>query len=149
LLNYWSSFLARTVCIGQGDQNYSIFERLESSDTRLQMTSKLDALAEQLRADPQYDAHLLSYAGKISCAREATNRVKGLKQYLVAKGASPDRIIVVDGGFRNRWRVDLWLNLRGTAGPKPSPTMSVRNVHIVRGRRNCPAIEMARMDTYR
>jgi hypothetical protein len=52
-----------------------------------------------------------------------------IRRYLVMnRGLEPRRVRVVDGGFRERVTVELWLVKLGGQFPKPKPTVLAKNV---------------------
>lgn len=94
----------------------------------------LDRLAAYLKdAGPDATAYIISYAGRSACHYEAEWRADRVRKYLVERGKVPnDHIITVDGGVRENWNVDLFIQAQGTCGPLPSPTLQ-RNEAQVRG----------------
>jgi hypothetical protein len=55
---------------------------------------------------------------------EAEDRVARLKPYLVeTRGIDPQRIVIVNGGYRENWMAELWIVPRGTNPPQPTPTL--------------------------
>jgi len=71
---------------------------------------KLDALAVQLDNEDGAVAYLVSYAGRISCRREALTRARLVREYLASHGkVDPNRIKILDGGYRRDWLVELWV----------------------------------------
>jgi hypothetical protein len=124
------------------DEHSMLFEQYESSDSPELIKKKLNALTEYLKADPQYEAWLISYAGRLACKPEAKQRASAVRQYLLRKGIAPARIRIVNGGFREEWLVELWLNIRGMSGPAPRPTLKPNEVRFIRrdGKRDpkCP-----------
>lgn len=112
--------------------NYSLYLVYQEADEVKVVRNKLDALAMQLQADPQYDAWILSYAGQRACSAEARHRAKTAKRYLVSKGISPRRIKTVDAGFHEEWGVELWMVIRNTPGPIPRPSIKPKDVKIIK-----------------
>lgn len=85
----------------------------------------LDQLAKYLKdAGPESIAYLISYTGRSACIYEAQWRVDRAKKYLVERHkVANDRIVTVDGGVRENWNVDLFIQRDGSCGPLPSPTL--------------------------
>ena len=94
----------------------------------------LDHLAKYLKdTGPESIAYIISYSGRSACIYEAQWRANRAKRYLVEKHSLPkDRIVEVDGGVRENWNVDLFIQTRSTCGPLPSPTLA-RDEALVRG----------------
>ena len=118
------------------DQPYRLFERYEQSDSQQFALQKLNALANYLVVNPDDEAWLISYAGRISCRLEAKRRASAMKQYLLLKRVRPSQIKIKDGGFRDDWSVDMWLKSRwGKLNPPSEPTVKVTQVRVVKNRR--------------
>jgi hypothetical protein len=92
----------------------------------------LDRFAERLKAYPSESiGYIFSYAGKNACIYEATWRGKRALQYLVERHNIPtNRLVMVDGGFRDEWTVDLFIQPNALCGPLPTPTRKRVQVHV-------------------
>jgi len=85
------------------------FEELTKSESQ-KNKPKLDAFADQLRAEDGAVAYLVSYAGRVSCRHEALTRASHVRTYLVSKGRiDPTRIKIIDAGYNDAWVVELWI----------------------------------------
>ncbi len=85
-------------------------------------------------------AYIIAYGGKRGRPDEAKKRGARVKQYLVAVGHFPDnQIKVIDGGYREKRDVELYVVYDGVCPPTPFPTVDPRDVQIIRlgmGRKN-------------
>ena len=92
----------------------------------------LDRFAETLKASPpETIGYIFSYAGKNACIYEADWRGKRSLQYLTEKHNIPsNRLILVNGGFRDAWTVELFIQPNSACGPLPTPTRKRVDVHI-------------------
>jgi hypothetical protein len=82
---------------------------------------RLDYFAEQLEKEPGSQAHIIVY-GKRGAPRagEAQARADRAKDYLVNKrGIAAERIKTVDGGLRERLKIELWIVPQGALPPPP------------------------------
>jgi len=82
---------------------------------------RLDYFAEQLEKETDSQAHIIVY-GKRGAPRagEAQARADRAKEYLVNKrGISAERITTVDGGVRERLKIELWIGPQGARPPQP------------------------------
>lgn len=95
----------------------------------------LNRFAEHLKASPpEAIGYIFSYAGKNACIYEADWRLRRALQYLVEKHDIPaKRLVTVDGGFRDEWAVELFIQPNAACGPLPSPTRKRVQVRV-RGR---------------
>jgi hypothetical protein len=85
--------------------------------------SYLDSLARSLiDTSPDSIIYILAYAGRSACISEAEWRANRAKKYLIEKHKiQDDRVIVVDGGFRDTLAIELFLLPRHVCGPYPAP----------------------------
>jgi hypothetical protein len=85
----------------------------------------LDRFATYVKAaGPEAVAYVISYEGRSACYYEAQWRADRVRKYLVEKhGLSLLRVIGVDGGVREHWSVDLFVEPQGKCGPLPRPEL--------------------------
>ena len=90
--------------------------------------ARLDNFAIELQDSPDFHGYIDCYGGRVGRRGEARSRCERAKRYLTgARGIAPDRIVLVDGGFRERLNVGLWLLPPGTNFPG-SPTVDPSEV---------------------
>jgi|SRR5918912_2099745 hypothetical protein len=91
---------------------------------------RLDDFARQLRlykSDTQ--GYIIAYGGRHGRAGEAQERAERAKIYLVTKqGIERDRIVTVDGGYREEFTIELWVRPPGFGAPIPRPTVHPSNI---------------------
>jgi hypothetical protein len=93
--------------------------------------SRLDVLARSLKADPNSAAYILAYAGQGACIWEAEWRANRAKKYLVEKrGIKSDRVITMDGGFRENFTIELFVSPRDACGPLHMPTLGSDDAQV-------------------
>ena len=82
-------------------------------------------------------AYIIAYGGKRARPSEAKTRADRAKQYLVSVRRFPaDHITVIDGGYREKRDLELYVVYEGVCPPTPTPRVDPRDVVIVtRGRR--------------
>jgi hypothetical protein len=99
-------------------------------------TARLDSFAIMLDQQPDLMAYVIVYAGKVSCLREARLRAERAKNYLVKKrGLANNRIVSIDGGYRENLTVELYALPGGVGPPDVVSTVSTRDVRLLRTRR--------------
>jgi hypothetical protein len=77
-------------------------------------------------------AYIVAYAGRRSCDKEAEWRLNRAKEYLVGKyNILEERIIIVDGGYRENFAVHLFLSRRRNCGVIPSPNVAPIEVYDI------------------
>jgi hypothetical protein len=92
----------------------------------------LDRFAQRLKASPPESiGYIISYAGKSACIYEANWRVSHALEYLVERHNIPaERIVTVDGGYRDEWTVELFIQPNTACGPLAAPTRKRVQVHV-------------------
>jgi hypothetical protein len=101
--------------------------------------ARLDNYAIELQNDPTAQGYLICYGGRRGRTGEAQRRCDRAKDYLVnTRGISGDRIVTVDGGYKEELTVELWVVPSGANPPTGSPTVDPSEVKATpapRGRR--------------
>lgn len=96
----------------------------------------LDNLDNELRNEPDSIAYIIVYGGRRGDRRNETQaRIACIRDYMLnRRSISPDRIVIMNGGYRQEATVELWLVSRGERAPVATPTVSPENVRFRRGR---------------
>jgi hypothetical protein len=93
--------------------------------------SRLDALASSLKSTPDSIAYIVAYAGISACIWEAQWRANRAREYLIeCWKLRADRIIIVDGGYRENLTVEVFLSRTSGCGPIPMPTVPADNTQV-------------------
>ena len=91
--------------------------------------ARLDYLAITLQEDPRLQVHIVFYGGRSSPPQEALRRAERAKDYIVnTRGMPADRVVAVNGGYRNEVSGEYWLSLMGTEAPPVRPTIQVETL---------------------
>jgi len=122
--------------------NHRLFEYYQGSDGPELQGERLKGFALHLQHALQFDAWILSYAGKRACRSEAKLRGEEAKKYLMRNGIKRSRIKVIDGGHHENWGVELWLVVRGTSGPTPKPSVKRQDVQLIQPKSMCPKVRL-------
>lgn len=113
--------------IGTNHFLFDEFGRINCEDE----LARLDNLAITLQNDPTLQVHIVIYGGRVGFQNEALARAARMKSYLVqSRGLEADRVITVDGGYRNELSGELWLSSRGTVAPVMKPTVDRKYVTL-------------------
>jgi len=112
--------------------------------------ARLDYFAIELQHNPSAQGVIIFYGGQLyrSCwyggprygerrprYGEAEARAARLKPYLTnSRHLDPERIVVVNGGFRESWMAELWLVPTGAKTPVPTPTLDRKDIRYRRGK---------------
>lgn len=96
---------------------------------------RLDNFAIELENDPTATGYIICYGGRVSYEGEATRRCKRARNYLGNKRhIGGDRIVTVDGGFREELTVELWRMYFGRHPPQSNPTVDPSEVKLIKRR---------------
>ena len=87
--------------------------------------ARLDNLAIELQNNPGAQGFIIAYSGRRSRAGEADRMGARAVSYLVDKrGISRNRLIFINGGYRETNAFELWLVPQGAEPPRPTPTVN-------------------------
>jgi len=93
---------------------------------------RLDDLASQLATTTKLTGYIITYAGKISRQGEGKMMAERAKNHLTLKRGIPtNRVVAIDGGFREIAGYDLFLVPNTMPPPVPTPTVSSTQVKIL------------------
>ncbi len=95
--------------------------------------ARLDNLAVELQNDPTAQGYIICYGGRVGRAGEAQARCDRAKNDLVTRRSiSADRIVTVDGGYRENLTVELWVVPSGANAPAANPSVDPSEVRTTR-----------------
>lgn len=117
-----------------GDGKHQYFGTFESTNCDFTIAN-LDRLATGLQNQPKFRGFIIVYAGRISLKDEARKRGEMMRDFLVKyRGIDPQRIVALDGGYRERLTTELWLVQDGEEPPSPAPVLRPEGVKIKEGK---------------
>jgi hypothetical protein len=96
----------------------------------------LDYIANQLMTEQSSIGYIVIYGGRQNITTDEI-RVRGarMKRYLTENlGISKERLVVIEGGYRERLSIEFWLGSRDTGRPTITPTVDARDVIFLKGR---------------
>ncbi|HEX6189903.1 MAG TPA: hypothetical protein VFZ40_17635 [Pyrinomonadaceae bacterium] len=87
--------------------------------------ARLDAFAEALRNQSHLRGYLIGYNQTNVAPGVFLRRLYGDQRYLVEmRGLASSRVVVIEGGYRERLTIELWLVPNDSTPPTPNPTSS-------------------------
>lgn len=111
------------------------FPDIQASD----LIARLDNLAIELQNNPGATGYIISYAGRTSRPGTADRMGERARGYLLnTRGISADRLVVINGGYRENNSYEIWLVPQGAAPPQATPTVQPGEV------RPAPAVRRTR-----
>ena len=111
--------------------------------------ARLDNFAHALREEADAQGYIIFYGGRrhsypychssrmVRPRRgEGEARASRLRPYLLMLwGFAPERIVVINGGYREEWAAEFWVVPKGAAPPTPTPTVKPQEIRFRQGRR--------------
>lgn len=73
-------------------------------------------------------AYIFAYAGRTSPRGQASADIRRIRAYLLKAGTPSDRIVTIDGGFREEIAHDLYIVPIGAESPRSSPTVNAKDI---------------------
>jgi len=104
--------------------------------------ARLDNFAIQLQHEPQARGVIIFYGGKTFRGKlpkrgEAEARAARLKPYLVGRRGIPTKqVIVINGGYAEEWRADLWIVPPGASTPGSVTIIPMSEIKFRKGKVN-------------
>ena len=89
-------------------------------------TARLDRFIPAVTAREQ--AYIIVYAGRSNVRGQANTDLRRIRAYLLKAGLPTDRIVTLDGGYREELTRELWLVPVGAEVPKRSPTVNAKEI---------------------
>lgn len=97
--------------------------------------ARLDNFAIALQNVAGAGGYIVAYDGRRARPGEARRRADRAKRYLVnTRGLEAGRIVIIDGGHREKMTFELYIVPDGGAAPRPAPTIDPREVQVIRER---------------
>lgn len=102
--------------------------------------ARLDSLALELQNSPTVKGLMIFYGGRrfrgqLPKRGEAGARAARVKTYLVQRRGIPkSQFIVIDGGYKEEFQVEIWVVPPGAAAPAPTPTVPVKDIKFQKGK---------------
>jgi hypothetical protein len=91
--------------------------------------ARFDNLAIELQNSPDTTAYIIIYAGQRSRTGQADALGKRSMDYLtVQRGVGANRLVFINGGYREQDSFEIWLCPPGAHPPAPSPTVQPGDV---------------------
>lgn len=105
-------------------------------------------LSSKMRVDESSLGYIVYYGGRVNIQPygswytkrlprrgEAFARAAAIKsRYVNTLGIDGNRIILLNGGYRENWTVELWLVPKGARPPLPTPTVKESEIRFRKGR---------------
>jgi hypothetical protein len=122
---------------------FDSYGKIPFEDARVRLDKFVTQLLETNKATPNSRGFILVYAGRSAHEAEALSVADCAKNYLVkVRGANPDSIVAVDGGYQNEFKVELYIMPGDAYPPMLKPTVSPKKIEILTGPFDpCPRLD--------
>ena len=109
--------------------------------------ARLDNFVHALRNEPKARGYIIFYGGRrhSNCPSghvrlprrgEAEARAARLKPYVLESwNLPPERVVMINGGFRESWSAEVWIVPEGAKPPTPNPTVEPKEIRFRKGRK--------------
>lgn len=114
----------------------------------------LDSVKNSLEGQPKSKIYIIYYTGKIYSQsiydektetykqvflppriNEAEMIIKNWTEYLtVARAISKNKIVLINGGFREEHTLEIWMVPKNAKSPEPTPTLTRKDIKFRKGR---------------
>jgi len=117
-----------TTTVGVVPYKFDEFGKIGYED----LEARLDNLAVYLQKDNILRTHIIVYGGHSGQRGEAEAWIEFMKHYLLTtRRLNANRVIALNGGYREDLSAELWLSPRVGPFPSPSPTVDPKDVRLV------------------
>ena len=111
------------------------FGDVSYEDAKARLDNFVIQLFNLLEQEPEWRGYIVVYAGRRSSIGEARYKANCYKNYLVrVRKMDPAKLFTVDGGFRDDFRVDLYIGRADYYPPVLLPTVSPKKAHVINRR---------------
>jgi hypothetical protein len=113
---------------------YDSYGKIAFQDAKSRLDTFVFQLLELNGEKPVYRGFIIVYAGQSAYAEEAKTIAECSKNYLVKdRKSAPESIVAVDGGYREEFKVELYIMPNDAYPPLLMPTVSPRKVELLPG----------------
>lgn len=122
---------------------FDSYGKIPFEEAEARLDSFIGELLELNQSTPHYRGFIIVYAGQSAYAAEASTEAECSKNYLVkVREVDPETVVVADGGYRDKFTVELYIMPNDAYPPLLMPTVSPKKVQILEGHLTpCPARE--------
>lgn len=90
--------------------------------------ARLDNYYVELNNNPNAVGFIVVYGGRVNKFGEFKERVKRLQTYIKERKYDPNRIKVIQGGFREKFEFEFWVSPTKKSFPPLTPTIEAEKV---------------------
>jgi hypothetical protein len=91
-----------------------------------EMAARIGSFAASAPAGDQ--AYILAYAGRNNVRGYASSTLRQIRTVAIKAGIPGDRLVTVDGGYREQAAFEFWLVPIGAEAPAPTPSLNARDI---------------------
>lgn len=103
------------------------FDEFQQLLRHCDLRARLDNLAIQLQTEPESKAFVIVYSGKYDLPARVSSYRERIGDYLVnMRGVDPERLVVLDGGYRQVVTTEAWIVGKNAPAPEPKDSINVK-----------------------
>ncbi len=95
-----------------------------------EMAARVDSSISS--ASPTDHFYVVAYAGRTNVRGYASATLRQIRTRALKSGIPAERLVTMDGGFREEAAFELWIVPLGSEAPKPTPTVNPRDIVFAR-----------------
>ena len=92
------------------------------------MIANLDYLMIHLQNEPTFSGYVIIYGQRVGHSADVSRTIRATRDYFRLRRYDSSRVTIIDGGFREEGRVEIYLIPPGVEPPKPTPTVDKKFV---------------------
>jgi hypothetical protein len=96
--------------------------------TAEERSARFDSFFTEIQNKAGSSGYVFVYCGKVCRYGEVESHIRGIELKTRSKRFSQDRLVVMNGGFRESQEVELWLVPAGACPPSPQGKVSLKQV---------------------
>lgn len=103
------------------------FDEFEELRGECDLGARLDNLVIQLQSEPESKGFVIVYSGKYDLPATISTYRARIGNYLVnMRGVDPERLVILDGGYKQNVTTEFWIAAKGATAPEPTETINVK-----------------------
>jgi hypothetical protein len=91
-----------------------------------ELAARVESIAASVPSGDQ--VYFMAYAGRTDVRGYASATLRQIRSVAIRSGISGDRLVTLDGGFREQAAFEVWVVPQGAEAPVPSPSINAKDI---------------------